>query len=242
MLAHQSQRNHDLSPLEAIRPGRRDRLAATAGVAGVIAIAALGIFLAFMGSQSPEPEKAPVNDQESGIFTRSAIPSPTAWATSTSTAGPTTPESGPAPENALPPQNDKTPEITMARPGPVPSPGTVPEPPGGLPHLVPAQTAAAREDSTTAGGSSERSRAPKSTPADTKAGREAGTEAVTPAPRTIAPPEVHEEDRKKEHEPSRSERPDHHPRPAVRLGADPCATFPDFRRDYCYLLLDRLTR
>jgi hypothetical protein len=257
MLAHQSQRNHDLSPLHAIRPGRRDRLAAAAGVAGVIVIAALGIFLAFTGSQSPEREKAPENDQESGLSHGSSItpasrpPIPTSWPSNATPAdglaadsGPP-PENGPTPEKGLTPEEDLTPEdgLTLeddlmpekdlapkqdrapkqieAHPRPVPSPS---------PGIGEALPPPARRDSTTPSGPAGRTRAPRSvpTPPKTTDSEPAAPATVTTAQATVATAPA-----------PRTSASTQRPAPSVPLGTDPCATFLDFRRDYCYRLLGR---
>lgn len=234
MLAHQSQRNHDLSPHKAIRPGRRDRLAAAAGVAGVIVVAALGVFLSLMGSQSPEPKKGPENDQESGLSDQSSVPSPSPSPPPTlaSTTPPVSwpsyptsdddqaagdgddpdPDSGPPPENGPTPEKDLTPKEIEARPKPVPSPSP------GVGEALPPP----RRDSPTPSGPPERSRAPRPLPTPRKP--------TEPPPDAPAAQATEPDDHSERHE------------PPIPLRTDPCATFLDFRRDYCYRVLDRLGR
>ncbi|WP_219463814.1 hypothetical protein [Nonomuraea rhizosphaerae] len=182
-------------------------------------------------------------------------------------AGDATPGNGTAPENALRQTGGATPEAAVAWPSPMPSPqagspaavprAAVSPPPShdGVPRLVPARTAPVREQSTTPSGPSDRSRAPRNVP----------PAALTPAPRTLAPPRAEghgrEDGRGNGHVdghghgrgPTEGRGPvdgrgpadRHEPgggQPGVRLGADPCATFSDFRRDYCRVLLDRIAR
>lgn len=241
MLAHQSQRNHDLSPHKAIRPGGRDRLAAAAGVAGVIVVAALGIFLSLMGSQSPEPRKAPENDQESGLSDQSSIPSPspsppptlasatppTSWPSYTTPDDNQAaadddhdpdpdpdhdPDSGPPPENGPSPEKGLTPKKIEARPRPVPSPSP------GVGEALPPP----RRDSPTPSGPPERSRAPRPLPTPQKP--------MEPPPDAPAAQDIAPSEQAERHEPS------------APPGANPCATFLDFRRDYCFRVLNQLGR
>lgn len=74
MLAHPSQRNHDLSPHRHIRPGRRSPLMPLAGTLGVLATAAFGIFLATADSEKPTAQTAGKTDQETPLFARSFSP------------------------------------------------------------------------------------------------------------------------------------------------------------------------
>jgi hypothetical protein len=231
-------------------------------VAGVIVIAALGIFLAFMGSQSPGPEKAPENDQESGLSHGSSItpasrpPLPTSWPSYPTSAdglaadsgpppenGPTpekgltpeealtpeeglTPKDGRAPEESLAPEKDLTPREDLApkeieaRPRPVPSPS---------PGVGEALQPPTRRDSATPSGPAGRTRAPRSLPTPPQS-----TDPEPAAPATVATAQATQA--------TRTSASTQRPAPSARLGTDPCATFLDFRRDYCYRLLNRLGR
>ncbi|MEV6156692.1 hypothetical protein AB0L53_40745 [Nonomuraea sp. NPDC052129] len=211
----------------------------------MIVIAALGIFLAFTGSQSPEGEKAPKNDQESGLSHGSSItpasrpPVPTSWPSYANPAdslaadsgpppenGPTpdeglTPEDGLTPEKDLAPEEDLAPKQIKARPRPVPSPS---------PGIGEALPPPARRDSATPSGPAGRTRAPRSVPTPPKS---TDPEPAAPATVSTAQPTLATA------QAPRTSASTQRPAPSVPLGTDPCATFLDFRRDYCYRLLGR---
>lgn len=235
LLAHQSRRNHDLSPLRAIRPGSRNRLAPAAGVATVLAIAGLGILLAFTGPRNPLRKSAPEFDQENALFDGSRTPSHSPWPAPVSSPSPTpTPTSpadgfldlitpstpGPNVPSTPDPNVPKAPESTPALSRPAPSRTTTP----GWVRVLPAPTRKAA--------SPRPSRSPTARAA-TPAART--SPAVTPAPEPPAP-----ENRATEPRATEPRAPE--PRATVRVGPNPCATFQDLRQDYCYRLLEGLSR
>ncbi|GAA3214878.1 hypothetical protein GCM10020216_021620 [Nonomuraea helvata] len=216
-----------MSPSRSIFPGRRAHLAPVAGVAGVLATAITGIFLAFTSTQEAPPQRAAEFDQESTLSPRSDFSyAPAGLSTSPSDGSfQETPKSRlppPAWVQAVPPPES---EITVGPPltaepplapvvGPLgsttgpPASVTVPPPPVPPPPV-------------TAPPGPRRSAAPEpphrsATP-------------LPPHPKVLPAPQVP---------------PQEQPAPSIsgKVAADPCATFHDFRREPCYAYLNRLTR
>lgn len=262
MLAHPSQRNHHLSPHMRIHPGRWDRLAPVAGVTCVLMIAGAGVLLAFTGTSRPEREKAPAFDQVTPLTRRPGVLQTPSGSPSPPPPGPAAPagqagaqavppsvlpsgrRSGWRQRMAPPPAARPVPGLRKPRPAttglpPLPLVGVRPEP--AIPH--PADTAQRRTDigrrpagtvsrptgpgrgrtntdPSTASGSADAARrggpARRSGPEHPVGGRPS----LTPPPGDIAP--------------DRRAGP---PGPPAPVGANPCATFHDLRRQYCERLL-----
>ncbi len=231
MLAHQSRRNHDLSPLRGIRPGSYNRLAPAAGAATVLAIAGLGILLAFTGPRNPARKSAPEFDQENALFHGSRTPSHSPWSTPVSGPSPRASDPSPGASGSSPGASDPSPRPTArtssaaVRRSPDSSTPGVPElsargpstaAPGWV-RVLPAPTrkAGSPRPSTLATAATARAATPAARTSP----------AATPAPEPPAP------------EPRAPE-----PRATVPAESNPCATFQDLRQTYCYQLLDSLTR
>lgn len=258
MLAHPSQRNHDLSPKRSICPGSRNRLGAMAGAAGVLVTAGLGILLAFTATPESLPQSAREFDQETPLIPRSNSPTSEEGVSWTG-ATPVT-ESSSTPSPALPVPDSSWP--SAASPGSSRPAATSPGP-GSRAWLeaVPPAGRAVRSAVPTPVGAVLTSPVPTRPPlvapprpAHRPGGRAAphaspqAPPRVRPEPHPATPPEP-DRDIRPAPEPGRDVRPAPEPdrrvapAPPPRNGMpDPCATFHDFRRQPCYNFLDRLTR
>ncbi|MEV0591021.1 hypothetical protein [Nonomuraea cavernae] len=218
-------------------------------MAGVLAIAGLGIFLAFTGTSRPAPEKAPIIDQEAVLSGGSSIPSPTPQARypAPSPAAPTPGEHmGPAGQAGRPA------EVRTVSSGGHPAPVTrwleaLPPPAATAAKALPQEDAADAVIPPARGGdatpaATERGPAGSLAPGPTQP-RAAATQ-PTPTVALPALPSVTAPARPAATQPpvtARRTPPPEPPAPPIR-GADPCATFDDFRRPYCDQLLDGLHR
>lgn len=216
-----------MSPRGSVYPGRRAHLAPVTGVAGVLATAIAGIFLAFTNSAEPPAQSPPEFDQKSPLTPRSHSPSAT-----------------PVPDQSDGSFQDLSWTQVVPSPGvPVPAdplasveavPSLDPGPPAsvhGHPPLPPAPTPhrpAPRRPASVATPPPART-APKR-PAPPR------NEVAVPPPASSPTPQAPPQARSAPEPDRRAD-----PPPAISGGADPCATFHDFRREPCYAYLNRLT-
>jgi hypothetical protein len=234
MLAHQSQRNHDMSPRGSVYPGRRAHLAPVAGAAGVLATAIAGIFLAFTNSAEPPAQSPPEFDQKSPLTPRSHSPSATPIPDRShgsfqdaALEPPSWIEAVPSPGASLSPEY-ATPFLDPGPPASVY--GDPPLPPAPVPdRLAPTHGPAA----SVATPPSPARTAPKRAPKRSAPPR---IEVVVPPPASSPTPQEPPQARSAPEPDRRAD-----PPPAIQGGADPCATFHDFRRQPCYAYLNRLT-
>jgi hypothetical protein len=208
-----------------------------AGAAGVLVTAIVGIFLAFTQTPEPPPQSSGEFDQESSLSPRSNSPSPpstlltatpallfpapSGTARDLSAAGSAAAVSDPLTLpwiQVVPPQPD--PDLALP---PILSPIGAPQPssaPSAQPSAQPSELASAHRPARSAAPPQKRSVVPQPV--------------GSPAPQ--APPQAPPKDRAAPR-PERRTVP-----PPARGGADPCATFHDFRREPCYSFLERLTK
>ncbi len=232
MRAHQSRRNHDLSSLGPIRPGWRARAVPVAGVAAVLGTAGLGVFLAFSGDSS----------DRSGAAEPAAIRPITAIPEISTSAGSGFLEISwvrqvPAPSRRAGWTRDDQDPLTdgsLTDGSPIegsPTEGLHAEgrrsggPHGDEPAVDGSGVNGSRVDGSRVGGSrvgGSRVDGGTSRDGEPRARVAVQTPRTAPRPPAVAPAS---------------------PAPApAGVRPDPCATFNDLRRDYCYQVLDRLTR
>lgn len=224
-----------------------------AGVAGVLAIAGLGIFLAFTGTSRPASKKAPINDQEAVLSGASSIPSPTPQARYPAPS-PTVP--APGEHTGAAGQANRPAEVRTVSSGGHPAPVTrwleVLPPPGATaagalpPEAAVDATVPPARDGEATSATAERGPAGSPAPGPTQPRAAATQPAPTITTVTTLPalPSMTPPVRPAATQPPGTARrtpPPEPPAPQIR-GADPCATFDDFRRPYCDQLLDGLHR